>query len=404
MQAEHSNEVKNKPAISKNLKDILVDFEIFFPIGRGTNSFVYKALYIPKKKIVALKVIECKSDKIKEQVRREIKIQQSLDHPNVVKLYDYFYDESNYYLVLEYCSKGEIYTHFQQYKKKLNESEIRTFGKQALLALAHVHSRGIVHRDIKMGNLLLSENKELKLADFGLSIELSESQKLKNETFSGTPNYLSPELLQKNKICYANDLWSLGCVLYAMTFGDLPFEGPDYKSILKNIVNKSINFKDDCTDQLKSVLKVLLDKNHEVRKKASKILEMDFFRSAPKEDLTSTTMATNRNTSSIDAEKTNLEKESNTWLFSQTAKQISQKISSGNKLFGSTFTSDRNISLKKTCLTNQLDQMTPQYSCLNLNERPKSTIKSRLDIGNILEVLNGRYNLPIKRPEIKKFK
>ena len=114
------NEGSFKIANSKSRNDLLVNYEIFYPIGRGTFSFVYKALHRPTNRMVALKVIQYSSEKDKERIQNEINIHSKLNHPNIVKLLDFFNDESNFYLVLENCENGEFYSYVKKNKKKVS--------------------------------------------------------------------------------------------------------------------------------------------------------------------------------------------------------------------------------------------------------------------------------------------
>lgn len=124
------------------------------------------------------------------KLANEVSIHQSLNHSNVVTLVESFEDADNYYLVMELCDQ-ELYQRIK--KQRLTESEIRFYGKQLAEGLQYLHSQNIIHRDIKLGNLLL-QGDVLKIADFGLAVRLADDEE-ERSTLCGTPNYISPEIL-----------------------------------------------------------------------------------------------------------------------------------------------------------------------------------------------------------------
>jgi serine/threonine protein kinase len=255
----------------------LDNYEIDFPIGRGSHSHVYRAIHRPSGQTVALKVMEAKTTEDVARIRKEVSIHKQFNHPHIVKLIDYFIEDSSHYLVLELCPKGEFYAHFSQKKGKFTEKEIKRYLFQALSALEHVHDRGVVHRDIKMGNILVSEAGDLKLTDFGLSVLFEEREEVSRGRLEGTPNYLPPELILKNKITFSNDTWAVGCLGFALLCGNLPFEGADIHSTRRNIVEKEAVLTKKCSKGMQEVMAVLLDKAYRNRRSARKILGMPWF-------------------------------------------------------------------------------------------------------------------------------
>ena len=145
----------------------------------------------------------------------------SLDHPNIVRLFE-VYDQKNYYvMVMELCEGGELFHRIVNYK--IAEEEAVSYAKQILSAIFYMHSKRIVHRDIKPENLLIEKKtKILKLIDFGISTKIREKEPLTQRL--GTPFYLAPEILAKryNEKC---DLWSIGIVVYMTLTGSPPFKG-----------------------------------------------------------------------------------------------------------------------------------------------------------------------------------
>ena len=155
------------------------------------------------------------------------------DHPNIVKLYEIYYDKARYYAVMEYCAGGEL---FDQIVKKpyYSESDAAVVMKQLLSAVSYIHAMGITHRDIKPENLLLDskEGNQIKLVDFGSSQVLTKGQMLKERV--GTPYYMAPEILagSYNEKC---DIWSCGVILFLLLSGETPFDGATDADILSNV-------------------------------------------------------------------------------------------------------------------------------------------------------------------------
>jgi tRNA A-37 threonylcarbamoyl transferase component Bud32 len=213
------------------------DYEIGDVLGEGSFGQVKKCLHKRSGLERAVKII--RSDKIDEQERAQIDLEvailKSIDHPNICKLYDIYQDAHNLYLVIEYCSGGELFDRIQKIST-FSEKEAAKYIKQVLSALAYLHERDIVHRDLKAENLLFvdeSPDANLKLIDFGVSCKHLKGSKKMKDTL-GTPYYIAPEVILRNydKKC---DLWSCGVILYILLCGYPPFNGDDDDEILKNV-------------------------------------------------------------------------------------------------------------------------------------------------------------------------
>ncbi|CAO1636623.1 unnamed protein product [Sympodiomycopsis kandeliae] len=161
---------------------------------------------------------------------REIHHHRRLHHSNVMRLYEVLATESNIWMISELCLGGELYDYLVE-RGVLPEPEARRIFGQLCLALAYIHSRGIVHRDLKLENVLLDERCNVKLGDFGFTREF-EGKRLM-ETFCGTTGYAAPEMLAGKKYTGEEvDIWSLGIILYALLCGSLPFDDDD-ESVMK---------------------------------------------------------------------------------------------------------------------------------------------------------------------------
>ncbi|XP_040339992.1 hormonally up-regulated neu tumor-associated kinase isoform X2 [Herpailurus yagouaroundi] len=196
---------------------------------------------------VAIKVIDKKRAKkdtyVTKNLRREGQIQQMIRHPNITQLLDILETENSYYLVMELCPGGNL-MHKIYEKKRLEESEARRYIRQLISAVEHLHRAGVVHRDLKIENLLLDEDNNIKLIDFGLSNcagILGHSDPF--STQCGSPAYAAPELLARKKYGPKIDVWSIGVNMYAMLTGTLPFtvEPFSLRALYQKMVDKEMN-------------------------------------------------------------------------------------------------------------------------------------------------------------------
>ena len=147
-----------------------------------------------------------------DYIKREIKLQKRIKHPYIIRLYHYFENTKNIYLILEYAEKGSLF-HYLRKRKKLSEEEAFIFFFQAAIGIDYLHKKNILHRDLKPENLLLDVNKNIKVCDFGWSAEFSGS---KRQTYCGTIDYMSPEMVKGLPYDHSVDIWSLGVLLFEL--------------------------------------------------------------------------------------------------------------------------------------------------------------------------------------------
>ena len=209
----------------------------------------------------AMKIIKKSSvdQEEREEMLKEVSILKSIDHPNIIKIYDLYEDDSFLYFVIEYCSGGELFDRIQKIST-FSEKQAAKYIRQLLSAIAYLHNRNIVHRDLKAENLLFeneSENANLKLIDFGVSCEFLKGIKLK-ETL-GTPYYIAPEVLLQNydEKC---DIWSCGVILYILLCGYPPFNGDDDNEILDCVKKGEFTFYDEDWEMISEGAKNLIRK------------------------------------------------------------------------------------------------------------------------------------------------
>ncbi|XP_036823747.1 hormonally up-regulated neu tumor-associated kinase homolog A isoform X2 [Oncorhynchus mykiss] len=216
-------------------------------LGEGSFAKVREGLHAMTGEKVAVKVIDKRKAKkdsyVTKNLRREGHIQQMIRHPNITQLLDILETENSYYLVMELCPGGNIMNRIYD-KKKLDERETQKYVRQLVMAVEHLHRAGVVHRDLKIENLLLDEQDSIKLIDFGLSNcagILGYSDPF--STQCGSPAYAAPELLSRKKYGPKVDVWSIGVNMYAMLTGSLPFtvEPFSLRALHQKMVDKDMN-------------------------------------------------------------------------------------------------------------------------------------------------------------------
>eukprot|EP00071_Canis_lupus_P025666 XP_022259223.1 uncharacterized protein LOC102155336 [Canis lupus familiaris] len=229
---------REDPGTEQRRRLTIDDFEIGRPLGKGKFGNVYLARLKESHFIVALKVLfksQIEKEGLEHQLRREIEIQAHLQHPNILRLYNYFHDARRVYLILEYAPRGELYKELQK-SHTLDEQHTATIMEELADALTYCHEKKVIHRDIKPENLLLGFKGEVKIADFGWSVH---TPSLRRKTMCGTLDYLPPEMIERRTYNEKVDLWCIGVLCYELLVGYPPFESPShnetYRRILKSI-------------------------------------------------------------------------------------------------------------------------------------------------------------------------
>ena len=194
-------------------------------LGKGSFGRVKEALHVASGEKIAIKILEKsrikKEDDLK-RIRREINILTKVNHPNIIQLYETIETYKYFFFVMEYAKLGELSDYIEK-KDKLTEKEACKLFQQLISAVEYLHKLGCAHRDIKPSNILLDENLDLKLIDFGLGNLYTDGEKLK--TACGSPCYAAPEIISGHDYDPISvDVWSSGITLYCMIVGCLPFD------------------------------------------------------------------------------------------------------------------------------------------------------------------------------------
>ena len=258
-------------------------YKIVKKIGEGSFGVVYLAQYLKTSSLCVIKKIDfggLTKEEIKESYN-EVNILKKLDHPNIIKFIEVKPSKKNIEIITEYADKGDLYNQLLIQKEKnihFTEETIQDWLIQTCQALKYIHSKHIIHRDIKPHNIFLTKKGSIKLGDFGISKRLNNTLE-KAKTFVGTAFYLPPEVINGKKYSYSADIWSLGVTFYQLMTFKPPFNGDSLPGLLKKIINEEkyekISKKYYSKDLIHLIYKMMdFRPNH--RPKPNDILNMDF--------------------------------------------------------------------------------------------------------------------------------
>ena len=249
-------------------------------LGKGGFAKCYEFTSLEKNRTLAAKIIpkaSLKKTRHRQKLLSEIRIHRSLNHPHIVKFEHVFEDNENVYILLEMCTNQTL-NDLCKRRKRLLEFEAQYYIYQIVESLRYLHRNRVIHRDLKLGNLFLSDKLEIKLGDFGLAARL-EFDNEKRHTVCGTPNYLAPEVLNnRTGHSYEVDVWSLGVVLYALVVGKPPFETPEVKATYEKIRKGSYKFPENVklSEKVKSLIKKIFQLDPSKRPTLDQIMEDPF--------------------------------------------------------------------------------------------------------------------------------
>lgn len=225
-------------------------------IGRGSFSHVYKGLDLDADLIVAIKVIK-NTEKNRTCIDREIQFLNTLNHRNIIKLYQHVSTEEEIYYILEYLGGGDLSSYISQYNG-IDENRARLYMKQLADVFKYLRSYNIVHRDLKPQNILLSADyKVIKLTDFSFSRDLRDGDL--TSTLCGSPLYMAPEILRREKYTSKTELWSIGIIMYEMLHGFTPYsDAMSVSDLTAKISKKKVKYSKHLSAECKYILKLLL--------------------------------------------------------------------------------------------------------------------------------------------------
>ena len=295
---------------------IIEDYTLFKYIGKGAYGRVYLTIKKNSSDLFATKMIDLQNEKLKNMNKyldNEIKIMELLNHPNIIKLYETIRSKNCLYLIMEFCNGGNLLDLLKKYKKKYREpfsiKIIQYFMRQIIKGIEYIHSLSIIHRDIKLSNILIKfpniirKNKsefidindldesdflssELKIIDFGLSKKLDPNELA--QTALGTPFHMAPQILKKYKkaggyeklegYTQKADIWSLGTIFYQMLTGEQLFNVNSIYELVEK-VDKGEYFLPinlELSNETLSFLNSMLQYNETIRASATDLLKDEF--------------------------------------------------------------------------------------------------------------------------------
>jgi len=262
------------------------NFEIVEIIGRGGMGVVYLARDTKLKRSVAIKSmpVEMQADSTaRMRFRREAELLASLNHPNIAVIHEIIeQDEGPGYLVLEYVPGQTLAERIAQRPVKLEET--LSIARQIVQAMAAAHEHGVIHRDLKPGNIKITPEGEVKVLDFGLAKAVDDQAVDQQSTITepgriiGTPAYMSPEQARGKPTDKRSDIWSFGCVLYEMLSGKIPFKGETVSDTLANILDQDPDWHilpSEAGPQVRRIISKCLEKNSDKRYQSARELCQD---------------------------------------------------------------------------------------------------------------------------------
>ena len=267
--------------LSEIKKSFYEKFVLLEKIGDGTQGTVFKCRdKSSETDLRAVKIINKKGDDTLTEDR--IRLLKQLMHPNLITIFDVFEDDENILIVEDYCALGDLASYLKKNSSKMNRKTVKSIIGQIIEATYYLHQKKIIHRDIKLNNVLVSYDENeiiVKLGDFGTDIENKSESNLHD--IIGTPYFMAPEMLS-GTVVEQSDVWSIGAMLYTLLCGEPPFSGKHYDLVFK-IINNDVTFKEGHNQEDQAILSKMLTKNPNERIQLTDLLDHDYFKNEENE-------------------------------------------------------------------------------------------------------------------------
>ncbi|CAD8050182.1 unnamed protein product [Paramecium primaurelia] len=267
------------------------DYIFMEELGRGNYGCVYKCKNISDQSIHAIKVIEYQSPSFKggivgQLLKEEINSLAQIESPYVLRLEHYLQTTNRCYIVMEYCDSGDLYQYWLRYNRILDENKTLVIIRQILNGLMELHKNKIIHRDLKLANILLNKS-QVKLADLGFCKRLKDND-VHDKLQLGSPGTIAPEIVNKESYGLQSDIFSIGCIFYQLLFGELPFNFHSTELYLKQIDEQQINFRRNgvkVSKNVQSIIQRMLVRDPKKRLTFSELYQFDLFKKKINENL-----------------------------------------------------------------------------------------------------------------------
>ncbi|XP_061536345.1 serine/threonine-protein kinase PLK1 [Phycodurus eques] len=249
-------------------------------LGKGGFAKCYEITDVESQQVFAGKIVPktlITKPHQREKMTSEITIHKSLEHPNIVGFRGFFEDDDFVFVVLEICKRRSL-LELHKRRKAVTEPEARYYMMQLLKGVQYLHNNRIIHRDLKLGNIFLNDDMDVKIGDFGLATKI-EFDGERKKTLCGTPNYIAPEVLCKKGHSYEVDVWSLGCILYTLLVGKPPFETSCLKETYNRIKKNNYTIPWHINPAAATLIKSMLHADPSQRPPIAQMLSDDFFTS-----------------------------------------------------------------------------------------------------------------------------
>lgn len=234
-------------------------------LGKGGFAKVYLCTALDTNKAYAIKIVpkaNLQKARALQKLKAEIKIHRTLKHKYVCEYKHFFEDKTNCYILLELCHNQSMNEMIKR-RKRLTEPETAYFMRQLMEAMKYIHYQLVIHRDLKLGNLFLDRNMNIKVGDLGLATKLESADEIR-KTICGTPNYIAPEVIQGDRATRGHsfqvDIWSMGVIMFTCLVGKPPYEAKDVKATYQRIMANEYSFpkntsiSDDAKDLIMKML------------------------------------------------------------------------------------------------------------------------------------------------------
>lgn len=247
-------------------------------IGEGAfgKALLVQSLTGSSRAVVKMVDISRASKRERDEALQESRLLSALKHPSIVEYQESFLEDGWIGILMDHCAGGDLSNYIKKAQRGggIAERQVVIWLTEAVLGLKYIHERHVLHRDLKTSNLFLTKDGNLKIGDFGIA-KVMECTVACAQTQIGTPYYLCPEICQGKSYAWGSDIWALGCILFEMCAGRVPFQGHDLRSLLNQITKAPIpDIPQRFSSDLKDILKLMLNRNPSDRPMAQDLLEM----------------------------------------------------------------------------------------------------------------------------------